>query len=80
MPQKFSREPFVNFYNKEIINLTSKLEKLDEEKERIEEQQEIISKNIVDIQNKCNHEYLLYFTGTYEDGYKCKHCGKYEWR
>lgn len=69
----FSREPYEDYFNKEVISLSDQLEKLEEEQERI-------SNRILEIQKNCDHEYMLYSKGTHEDSYRCKHCGNYEWK
>lgn len=67
---KFNRdEKYTGHSNEEIISLVQSLNDLEAEKRRIEG-------DIKEIRANCDHEFLFWCSGMYDDSYYCKHCGE----
>lgn len=70
---KYNREEkYTGHQNEEIISLIQSLNDCEAEKRRIEE-------DIKEIRENCDHEFVFYCSGMYEDAFICKHCGEEAW-
>ena len=69
----FSDELYVCLDNKDILEI-------EEEKILLLKRIKSLDEEINEIRKNCDHLYLKIGFSTYEDVYRCKHCGQVEWK
>lgn len=72
-PPTYSYKSYEGHNNEEIIGLINDLNDCKAELRRIE-------KEIQEIQDNCEHEYMFVCNGAYEDAYTCRKCGHDDWK
>lgn len=72
MPKFNREEKYIGHLNEEIISLVQSLNDIEAEKRRIEG-------DIKEVRANCDHEFVLWSVGMYEDAFCCKLCGEETW-